>query len=170
MPLVPQLLTARPAPGSVPGSWRRGCTCPPERAAVLEQQAWAALGTPAADLVQQVLSDGADRVDAMVELLASWLRRWDWSLVLSAWLLASFDPLMSALRCLRPAGPADPHAAADLMSTMTEPALTADGLGSWPPRRARPRPRKPAQTTMPLSRTGSSTTTRPPGPPTYPRL
>ncbi|SFL69592.1 hypothetical protein [Streptomyces pini] len=44
-------------------------------------------------------------------------------------LLASFDPLMSALRCLKPTGPVGPYAAADLMPAKTELALTTDGLG-----------------------------------------
>ncbi|MFD3422129.1 hypothetical protein [Streptomyces decoyicus] len=90
-------------------------TCPPERAAGLNQRARAALGpAPSADEIDQVLPAevGPDRASGRIDPLASWLRVWDWSPVLPAELLADFAPLLAAVRRLKPAGPPDPRAAA----------------------------------------------------------
>ncbi|MEV7157266.1 hypothetical protein AB0N77_22005 [Streptomyces misionensis] len=95
-------------------------TCPPGRAAGLDQRVRAALGgAPSAAVVeQQLLPAGPDRAERAgrageaVEPLASWLRVWAWSPVLPAPLLAGFGPLLAALRRARPQGPPDPRAAA----------------------------------------------------------
>ncbi|MEO3978967.1 hypothetical protein [Streptomyces sp. CAU 1734] len=107
-----RLLAARPAPEGARLAGLVLTTCPPERADGLQQRARAALGpAPAAAELEQILPDGAERVDGTVEPLASWLRVWDWSPVLPEALLEGFGPLLAAVRRLRPDGPPDPRAA-----------------------------------------------------------
>ncbi|MGW0564447.1 hypothetical protein ACWDZ4_28550 [Streptomyces sp. NPDC003016] len=107
-----RLLTGRPTPEGARLADLVLTTCPPERAESLQRRARAALGAaPAATEVEQVLPSGTTRVDGTVDPLASWLRVWDWSPVLTAPLLEGFGPLLAAVRRLRPTGPPDPRAA-----------------------------------------------------------
>lgn len=104
-------------------------TCPPERAAGLQQRARAALGpAPSAAEVDQVLPAGADQADGLAEPLASWLRVWDWSPVLPAPLLDGFAPLLAAVRRLKPAGPADPRSVPDLLPVKHTVTLDEEDL------------------------------------------
>ncbi|MDP9616413.1 hypothetical protein ACFV4E_15710 [Streptomyces hygroscopicus] len=80
--------------------------CPPEYAGQLQAQVRTALGTPPpAALPGESLPAGADQVDGTREPLASWLRVWDWSPVLPAGVLASWEPVLDAVRRRKPAGP-----------------------------------------------------------------
>ncbi|MEV7881867.1 hypothetical protein [Streptomyces microflavus] len=107
-----RLLTGRPTPEGARLADHVLTTCPPERAEGLQRRARAALGpAPAAAELEQALPAGTTHVDGTVEPLASWLRVWDWSPVLTAPLLEGFGPLLAAVRRLRPAGPPDPRAA-----------------------------------------------------------
>ncbi len=111
-----RLLAGRPTPEGARLAALVLDTCPPGRAADLNQQARAALGpAPAAEELDQALPGagaGVDEADGRTEPLASWLRVWRWSPVLPAPLLTGFAPLLAALRRLQPAGPPDPRAAA----------------------------------------------------------
>ncbi|MGW6958793.1 hypothetical protein [Streptomyces chartreusis] len=105
-------------------------TCPPERAAQLETDVRTALGTPpSAALLAESLPDGAEQVDGTAEPLASWLRVWDWSPVLPARLLTGWEPVLAAVRRLRPAGPSDPRTAPMLQPVKATTALDAETLG-----------------------------------------
>ncbi|WP_329020286.1 hypothetical protein [Streptomyces sp. NBC_01601] len=104
-------------------------TCPPARAGALEQRARAALGpAPSAAEVDQVLPAGAGQADGRLEPLASWLRVWDWSPLLPAPLLVGFDPLLAAVRRLKPAGPADPRSVPDLLPVKHTVTLDEEDL------------------------------------------
>ncbi|MEU6935624.1 hypothetical protein ABZ943_02735 [Streptomyces rubiginosohelvolus] len=107
-----RLLTGHPTPEGARLADHVLTTCPPERAEGLQRRARAALGpAPAAAELEQALPAGTTHVDGTLEPLASWLRVWDWSPVLTAPLLEGFGPLLAAVRRLRPAGPPDPRAA-----------------------------------------------------------
>lgn len=60
--------------------------------------------------------------------LASWLRVWDWSPVLTAPLLEGFGPLLTAVRRLRPTGPPDPRAAEHPVPLKRTVTLTEEEL------------------------------------------
>lgn len=110
--LVPLLLAGEPAPEAARLVDLVLAGCPPERAARLEADVRTALGTaPPAARVAEVVPDGAGQVDGLAEPLASWLRVWDWSPVLPARLLADWEPVLDAVRRLKPAGPKDPRTA-----------------------------------------------------------
>ncbi|MEV7889902.1 hypothetical protein ACWD3I_24930 [Streptomyces sp. NPDC002817] len=99
-------------------------SCPPERAGQLEADVRTALGpVPTAARVAEVLPDGAGQADGTAEPLASWLRVWDWSPVLSSPVLEGWEPLLEALRRLEPDGPSDPRTQA-----VFEPSRTATSL------------------------------------------
>ncbi|MEU3511026.1 hypothetical protein ABZ733_24665 [Streptomyces longwoodensis] len=86
--------------------------CPPERAAQLEMDVRAALGTPPPPvLLEEVLPADAEQADGNAEPLGGWLRVWDWSPVLPARLLVGWVPVLDAVRRLKPAGPSDPRTA-----------------------------------------------------------
>ncbi len=107
-----RLLTGRPTPEGARLADHVLTTCPPERAEGLQRRARAALGpAPAPAELEQALPAGTTHVDGTGEPLASWLRVWDWSPVLTTPLLEGFGPLLAAVRRLRPAGPPDPRAA-----------------------------------------------------------
>ncbi|MFI7236966.1 hypothetical protein [Streptomyces cyaneofuscatus] len=107
-----RLLTGHPTPEGARLADHVLTTCPPERAEGLQRRARAALGpAPAPAELEQALPAGTTHVDGTVEPLASWLRVWDWSPVLTAPLLEGFGPLLAAVRRLRPTGPPDPRAA-----------------------------------------------------------
>ncbi|SCD32051.1 hypothetical protein GA0115243_100885 [Streptomyces sp. ScaeMP-e83] len=107
-----RLLTGRPTPEGARLAHLVLTTCPPERVEGLQRQARAALcPSPAAAELEQALPAGTTHIDGTVEPLASWLRVWDWSPVLTAPLLEGFGPLLAAVRHLHPAGPPDPRAA-----------------------------------------------------------
>ncbi|MFR9793768.1 hypothetical protein ACL07V_34770 [Streptomyces sp. MB22_4] len=89
--------------------------CPPEHAAQLETEVRTALGTPPPPvLLEEVLHADAEQADGKAEPLACWLRVWDWSPVLPARLLAGWEPVLDAVRRLKPAGPPDPRTASVL--------------------------------------------------------
>ncbi|WP_062012244.1 hypothetical protein [Streptomyces hygroscopicus] len=100
--------------------------CPPEHAGQLQAQVRTALGTPPPSaLLGESLPAGADQVDGTREPLASWLRVWDWSPVLPAGVLASWEPVLDAVRRRKPAGPRTTHVP-DPASAST--ALAAEDL------------------------------------------
>ncbi|MFC8863261.1 hypothetical protein BCL80_11547 [Streptomyces avidinii] len=124
-----RLLTGRPTPEGARLADLVLTTCPPERAESLQRRARAALGpTPAAAEVEQALPAGTTQIDGTVEPLASWLRVWDWSPVLTAPLLDGFGPLLAAVRRLRPAGPPDPRAADHLVPLRRTVTLVEEDL------------------------------------------
>ncbi|MGW0868205.1 hypothetical protein [Streptomyces sp. NPDC002611] len=127
--LVPQALAADPAPEPARLVDLVLAACPPEHAAQLEADVRTALGTPPpAALVEEVLPAGAARVDGLAEPLASWLRVWDWSPVLTSPVLQGWEPLLQALRRRVPAGPSDPRTRAVLEPSKTTTALRAEDL------------------------------------------
>ncbi|MGC5400718.1 hypothetical protein ACPXCP_33855 [Streptomyces sp. DT20] len=110
--LTERLVAARPAPEPARLVDLVLSTCPPGRAGELETRVRTALGDPPpAAAVEEVLPAGAGRVDGLAEPLASWLRVWDWSPVLPAVVLAGWEPVLAAVRRLKPAGPPDPRTA-----------------------------------------------------------
>lgn len=123
--LVPRLVAEEPAPETARLVELVLRACPPEDAARLEQDVRTALGTPpSADMVAEAVPDGAEKVEGTVEPLASWLRVWDWSPVLTAVVLAGWEPVLDAVERLKPEGPADPRAGAVL-----EPVTATTVLG-----------------------------------------
>ncbi|MFF6829961.1 hypothetical protein [Streptomyces longwoodensis] len=127
--LVPRLLAAEPAPEPARLVALVFGACPPEHAAQLQTQVRAALGTPPpAALIEEVLPSGADRVDGLAEPLASWLLVWDWSPVMPAGVLAGWEPVLDAVRRLKPAGPPDPRTAPDLQPVKASTALAVEDL------------------------------------------
>ncbi|MFD9038682.1 hypothetical protein [Streptomyces bottropensis] len=129
--LVPQALAAAPAPEPARLVELVLAACPPEHAAQLEADVRTALGTPPpAALVEEVLPAGAARVDGLAEPLATWLRVWDWSPVLTSMVLQGWEPLLQALRRLKPAGPSDPRTRAVLEPSKTTTALRAEDLAA----------------------------------------
>ncbi|MEU9737427.1 hypothetical protein [Streptomyces sp. NPDC048002] len=127
--IVPQALAADPAPEPARLVELVLAACPPEHAAQLEADVRTALGTaPAGVLVEEVLPAGADQVDGRAEPLASWLRVWDWSPVLTSSVLQGWEPLLQALRRLEPAGPSDPRTRAVLEPSKTTTALRVEDL------------------------------------------
>jgi len=110
-----RLLVGRPNPEGARLAALVLDTCPPERAADLNQRARAALGpAPSPDEIDKALPAAPDATQASgrAEPPASWLRLWHWSPVLPAPLLTDFAPLLAALHRLKPAGPPDPRSAA----------------------------------------------------------
>ncbi|WP_432158559.1 hypothetical protein [Streptomyces sp. bgisy153] len=127
--LIPQLLAGEPAPEPARLIELALRTCPPEHTARLEADVRTALGAPPpAALVEEVLPAGAEQVDGLAEPLASWLRVWDWSPVLTAEVLEDWEPLLEAVRRLQPAGPSDPRTAPVLQPWKTTTALDAEDL------------------------------------------
>ncbi|MDQ1005830.1 hypothetical protein QFZ82_000315 [Streptomyces sp. V4I23] len=127
--LVPQALAADPAPEPARLVELVLAVCPPEHAAQLEADVRTALGTPPpAALIEEVLPACADQADGRAEPLATWLRVWDWSPVLTSTVLQGWEPLLQALRRLEPAGPSDPRAQAVLEPVKTTTALQAEDL------------------------------------------
>ena len=127
--LVPQALAADPDPEPARLVDLVLAACPPEHAAQLEADVRTALGTPPpAALVEEVLPAGADQVNGRAEPLATWLRVWDWSPVLPPPVLQGWEPLLQALRRLKPAGPSDPRTRAVLEPSKTTTALRAEDL------------------------------------------
>lgn len=127
--LVPQALAAGPDPEPARLVELVLAACPPEHTAQLETDVRTALGTPPpATLVEEVLPTDTDQVDGRAEPLASWLRVWDWSPVLTSTVLQGWEPLLQALRRLEPAGPSDPRAQAVLEPSKTTTALQAENL------------------------------------------
>ncbi|MEO3978966.1 hypothetical protein [Streptomyces sp. CAU 1734] len=116
-----RLLAGRPSPEGARLAALVLDTCPPGRAAGLQERARAALGpAPSPAAVDELLPTPPDQLDQgeqgarpgeAVEPPASWLRVWAWSPVLPAPLLDGFGPLLAALRRARPGGPPDPRAA-----------------------------------------------------------
>ncbi|MFJ3799982.1 hypothetical protein ACIPSJ_27335 [Streptomyces sp. NPDC090088] len=118
--------------------------CPRERAAQLEADVRAALGTPpSAALLAEVLPAGAERVDWTVELLVSWLRVWEWSPALPAPVLAG--PVLDAVNRLRLGGPPDPRTAPSWSRSGRPRCWMPRTWPRWPPSRGwrRPPPRWP---------------------------
>ncbi|MFE0356447.1 hypothetical protein ACFW2K_38805 [Streptomyces nigra] len=129
--LVPQALAAAPAPEPARLVELVLAACPPEHAAQLEADVRTALGTPPpAVLVEEVLPAGAAQADGRAEPLASWLRVWDWSPVLTSSVLQGWEPLLQALRRRVPAGPSDPRTQAVLEPSRTTTALRAEDLAA----------------------------------------
>ncbi|GGW74487.1 hypothetical protein [Streptomyces xantholiticus] len=103
--------------------------CPPERAAQLEADVRTALGTPPPlALLEEVLPADAEQSDGRAEPLVGWLRVWDWSPVLPARLLAGWEPVLDAVRRLKPAGPPDPRTAPVLEPVKATTVLDAEDL------------------------------------------
>ncbi|MDP5315569.1 hypothetical protein [Streptomyces poriferorum] len=129
MEATERLLADRPTPEGARLADLVLTTCPPERAEDLHRRARATLGpAPAATEVEQVLPASAERVDGILEPLASWLRVWDWSPVLTTPLLEGFGPLLAAVRRLRPTGPPDPRAAEHPVPLKRTVTLTEEEL------------------------------------------
>ncbi|MEU9348978.1 hypothetical protein AB0D74_48055 [Streptomyces sp. NPDC048278] len=127
--LVPQALAAAPAPEPARLVGLVLASCPPGHTAQLDADARRALGTPPpVARVEEVLPAGAERADGRAEPLASWLRVWDWSPVLTSTVLEGWDPLLDALRRLVPAGPRDPRTRAVFEPSRTTTALQAEDL------------------------------------------
>lgn len=127
--LTARLVTAGPAPEPARLVDLVFRTCPPGRAGELERRVRAALGVPPpAAAVEEALPAGADRVDGLAEPLASWLRVWDWSPVLPAGVLAGWEPVLDAVRRLKPAGPPDPRTAPVLEPVKESTALNVEDL------------------------------------------
>ncbi|WP_192583628.1 hypothetical protein [Streptomyces albicerus] len=127
--LTPRLVADEPAPESARLVDLVLSTCPPERAAQLENDVRTALGTPPpAALLAEVLPDDAEQADGTVEPLASWLRVWDWLPVLPARLLTGWEPVLAAVRRLQPAGPSDPRTARGSEPYKATTDLTAEDL------------------------------------------
>ncbi len=127
--LVPQALAAAPAPEPARLVELVLADCPPEHTAQLEADVRTALGTPPpAALIEEVLPAGTESADGLAEPLASWLRMWDWSPVLPGRLLAGWEPVLDALRRLKPAGPSDPRTVPVLEPVKATTALHADAL------------------------------------------
>lgn len=123
--LVPQLVAGEPAPETARLVELVLRACSPEDAARLEEHVRTALGTPpSADMVAEVVPDGGEKVEGSVEPLASWLRVWEWSPVLTAVVLAGWEPVLDAVKRLSPEGPGDPRAGAVL-----EPVTATTVLG-----------------------------------------
>ncbi|WP_020684239.1 hypothetical protein [Streptomyces prunicolor] len=125
--LVPQALAAGPAPEPARLVELLLAACPPEHTAQLETDVRTALGTPPPAALVEVLP-AADQADGRAEPLASWLRVWDWSPVLTSTVLEGWEPVLQALRRLEPAGPSDPRAQAVLEPSTTTTALQAEEL------------------------------------------
>ncbi|MEV7156951.1 hypothetical protein AB0N77_20360 [Streptomyces misionensis] len=88
-----------------------------------------ALGSPPPPAeLEKVLPVGADQVDGAKEPLASWLRVWDWSPLLPARMLDGWVPVLDRLRCLKPAGPADPRAVPAPVPVTAATALAVEDL------------------------------------------
>ncbi|MFI7089635.1 hypothetical protein ACIBUR_39375 [Streptomyces anulatus] len=122
--LVPRALAAGPDPEPARLLELALTGCPPEHAPQLEADIRNALGPPPpAARVEEVLPAGAARPDGRTEPLASWLRAWDWSPVLTPGLLRGWEPLLEALLRFEPAGPADPRD-----RTLPEPVRTTVSL------------------------------------------
>ncbi|MFE2046781.1 hypothetical protein ACFXAZ_38880 [Streptomyces sp. NPDC059477] len=110
-----RLLAGRPSPEGARLAALVLDTCPPGRAAGLQERVRTALGpAPSAAAVDELLPTPPDQLDQgeqddrpgeAVEPLASWLRVWAWSPVLPAPLLDGFGPLLAALRRARPPDP-----------------------------------------------------------------
>ncbi|WP_206305150.1 hypothetical protein [Streptomyces sp. B29(2018)] len=107
--LVPRALAAGPDPEPARLLELALAGCPPEHVPQLEADIRTVLGpVPPAARVEEVLPAGT-RPDGRTEPLASWLRAWDWSPVLTPELLRGWEPLLEALHRVEPAGPADPR-------------------------------------------------------------
>ncbi|EGX56744.1 MULTISPECIES: hypothetical protein [Streptomyces] len=127
--LVPQALAADPDPEPARLVEFVLAACPPEHAAQLEADVRTALGTaPPAALVEEVLPAGTESADGHAEPLATWLRVWDWSPVLTSPLLQGWESLLQALRRREPAGPSDPRTQAVLEPSKTTTAVQAEDL------------------------------------------
>nr|AHE39225.1 hypothetical protein pFRL3_448 [Streptomyces sp. FR1] len=127
--LVPQALAAEPAPEPARLVDLVLAACPPEHAAQMEADVRTALGTPPpAAFVEEVLPAGDGQVNGRAEPLATWLRVWDWSPVLTSPFLQGWEPLLQALRRLKPAGPSDPRTVPVLEPVKATTALHADAL------------------------------------------
>ncbi|MFE2424414.1 hypothetical protein [Streptomyces hokutonensis] len=132
--LVPRLVAGEPAPETARLVELVLRTCPPESAARLEEDVRTALGTPpSAALVAEVVPDGAERVDGLAEPLASWLRVWDWSPVLTPVVVAGWEPVLDAVARLRPEGPADPRVGAVLDPVKADVSLGEEELAGLGP-------------------------------------
>ncbi|GHA75442.1 hypothetical protein GCM10010345_92140 [Streptomyces canarius] len=104
-------------------------TCLPERAAQLEADVRTALGTPPPPaLLEKMLPADAEQPDWEAKPLADWMRVGDWSPVLPARLLADWEPMLNAIRRLKPAGPSDPRTAPVLEPVRETTALDAEDL------------------------------------------
>ncbi|WP_411101066.1 hypothetical protein [Streptomyces sp. x-45] len=127
--LVVRLVADRPAPETARLVDLVLGACPPERAAQLEADVRTALGTPPPPvLLEEVLPADAEQADGKAEPLAGWLRVWDWSPVLPARLLAGWEPVLDAVRRLKPAGPPDPRTAPVLEPVTETTVLDAEDL------------------------------------------
>ncbi|MER8199029.1 hypothetical protein ABTY00_34405 [Streptomyces microflavus] len=107
---------------------------------------------------------------------ATWLRVWDWSPVLTTPLLTGFNPLMAALRPLRPDRLPDPHTAEHPIPLKRTIALNesdllelAETAGPLDAAAALAATRTRAPTGTRSCCTTSSKPIRPPGPPISPR-
>ncbi|MFJ8902960.1 hypothetical protein [Streptomyces sp. NPDC102370] len=129
MALVPQALADDPDPEPARLVELVLTACPPEHAAQLAADVRTALGTPPpAALIEEVLPARADQADGLAEPLATWLRVWDWSPVLTSTVLEGWEPLLDALRRLEPAGPPDPRSETVLEPVTATTALQAEDL------------------------------------------
>ncbi|MFJ9380179.1 hypothetical protein [Streptomyces sp. NPDC101455] len=127
--LVPRLVAGETAPEAARLVELVLRACPPKDAARLEADVRTALGTPpSAARVAEAVPDGAGEVEGSVEPLASWLRVWDWSPVLTSAVLEGWEPFLRALRRLESAGPSDPRAGAVLEPSRSTTALEAGDL------------------------------------------
>ncbi|MGW3932323.1 hypothetical protein ACWECC_30110 [Streptomyces microflavus] len=151
--LVPRVLADRPAPETARLAEALWNAAGPEERDELDRAARTALGAaPTGQHMNQVLPASTSAMKGAREPLTSWLRAWAWSPVLPAHLLADWEPLLTAVRRLMPAGPPDPRTVPSAVPVRTGTAPPWEDLAALAAERS------PAEAAAALATTAASGT------------
>ncbi|MET8964239.1 hypothetical protein ABZX69_33030 [Streptomyces sp. NPDC004074] len=119
--LLPALLAHRPTPEGARLVDYLLSNCPPEAATHLHAQLADACGPVPGP---KELADYDPSSSGLPP--RAWVRVWDWSPVLPAPVLTSWEPVLSLLRRAKPSGPADPRTAEPLVQITNSPPPAVD--------------------------------------------